>query len=166
MPAPIVQVKFIDSIPSVCGVEPDIPLCKVCGPIVTADKVKLIVSLSDFCQPQQPSEEQYSEKQPSDVNVYCNKTEGFLTDLDKKEMSSGCYHKLYTPMEKVSRVLSVHWKGFVINKEINMPVSVHNFPISKNPRKLLYPSSCKSLLGYFSHKMSTYWSVIMTVTLC
>ena len=89
MPAPIVQVKFIDSIPSVCGVEPDIPLC---GPIVTADKVKLNVSLSGFCQPQQPSKEQYSEKQLSDVNVYCNKTEGFLTDLDNRYLKIEYLH--------------------------------------------------------------------------
>lgn len=108
----------------------------MCGPIVTMDQVKLVISLSGFCQRQQPSEEQNSE-QPAEVNVYCNKSEEFLTNLDKKEVSSGCYRILYTPMEKVSHVLSIHWKSFVVNKEINVPVSVRNFSDIKEAQKTI-----------------------------
>ena len=119
--------EFIsDSLCDVSGV-PHLPHCSVRGPrplvICNAAKVtaKVTVTLKDIYG--------FSVVQQSkDIEIHCNKEVEFLQNVRIEEESNGIYHIWYTPKRKEDHLLSVYWRGLVVNdEEMKVLVNIRDY---------------------------------------
>ena len=115
-------VEFISN--SLCDVSgvPHLPHCSVRGPLaISGDPVKVTVTLKDIYE--------FSVVQQSkDLEIHCNKEGEFLQNVRTEEESKGVYHIWYNPKRKEDHLLSVYWRGLVVNDEkvkVSMNVRDH-----------------------------------------
>ena len=96
---------------------PHLPHCSVRGLLVISDPVKVTVTLKDIYG--------FSVVQQSkDLEIRCNKEEEFLQNV-RIEESKGVYHIWYNPKRKEDHLLSVYWRGLVVNdEEVKVPVNI------------------------------------------
>ena len=124
-------VEFISN--SLCDVSgvPHLPHCSVRGPLVISDPVKVTVTLKDihgFPVVQQSK----------DLEIHCNKKEELLQNLKMEEESKGVYHIWYNPKRKEDHLLSVYWRGLVVNhEEVKVPVNIRDYANIKQEVKVI-----------------------------
>ena len=102
--------EFISA--SLCDVYgvPHLPHCRVRGPLLIGDPVKVTVTLKDIYG--------FSVVQQSkDIEIRCNKEVEFLQNVRIEEESNGLYHIWYIPKRKEDHLLLVYWRGLVVNDE-------------------------------------------------
>ena len=122
--------EFIsDSLCDVSGV-PHLPHCSVRGPLLIGDPVKVTVTLKDI----------YGlsvVQQSKDIEIRCNKEVEFLQNVRIKE-SCGLYHIWYTPKRKEDHLLSVYWRGLVVNdEEVKVSVNIRDYANIKEEVKVI-----------------------------
>ena len=122
--------EFIsDSLCDVSGI-PHLPHCSVRGPLEISDPVKVTVSLKDvhgFPVVQQSK----------DIEIRCNKEVEFLQNV-RIEESNGHYHIWYNPKTKESHLLSVYWRGLVVNdEEVKVPGNIRDYANIKEEVKVI-----------------------------
>ena len=61
-------------------------------------------------------------QQSKDLEIHCNKEGGFLQNVRIEEESKGVYHIWYNPKRKEDHLLSVYWRGLVVNDKV--PVNI------------------------------------------
>ena len=113
--------KFISNcLCHISGV-PHLPHCSVRGPLAISDPVKVTVTLKDIYG--------FSVVQQSkDLEIRCNKEGEFLQNVRIEEESKGVYHIWYNPKRKEDHLLSVYWRGLVVNdEEVKMPVNIRDY---------------------------------------
>ena len=113
--------EFIsDTLCDVSGV-PHLPHCSVTGPLAFNHPVKVIVTLKDIYG--------FSVVQQSkDIEIRCNKEVEFLQNVRIEEESNGLYHIWYVPKRKEDHLLSVYWRGLVVNdEEVKMSVNIRDY---------------------------------------
>ena len=120
-------VEFISN--SLCDVSgvPHLPHCSVRGPLVISDPVKVTVTLKDihgFPVVQQSK----------DLEIHCNKEGEFLQNV-RIEESKGVYHIWYNPKRKEYHLLSVYWRGLVVNDKV--PVNIRDYANIKQEVKVI-----------------------------
>ena len=129
--------EFIsDSLCDVSGV-PHLPHCSVRGPrplvISNAAEVtaKVTVTLKDIYG--------FSVVQQSkDIEMRCNKEVEFLQNVRIEEESNGIYHIWYTPKRKEDHLLSVYWRGLVVNDdEVKVSVNIRDYANIKEEVKVI-----------------------------
>ena len=141
--------EFInDSLCDVSGV-PYVPHCSVRGPREYADPVKVTVTLKDI--------HGFSVVQQSrDIEMRCNKEVEFLQKVKIEEESNGLYHIWYIPKRKEGHLLSVYWRGLVVNdEEVKVPVNIRDYANIKEEVKVIDkygPSSEQLQLPYLMAK--------------
>ena len=113
--------EFIsDSLCDVSGI-PHLPHCSVRGPLEISYPVKVTVSLKDI----------YGfpvVQQSKDIEIRCNKEVEFLQNVRIEEESNGQYHIWYNPKRKEDHLLSVYWRGLVVNDEgVKVPVNIRDY---------------------------------------
>ena len=124
-------VEFIsDSLCYVSGV-PHLSHCSVTGPVAISDPVKVTVTLKDV--------HGFSVVQQSkDLEIRCNKDGEFLQNVRIEEKSRGIYHIWYNPKTKEHHLLSVCWRGLVVNHEaVKVPVNIRNYANIKQEVKVI-----------------------------
>ena len=122
--------EFIsDSLCDVSGV-PHLPHCRVRGPLLISDPVKVTVTLKDIYG--------FSVVQQSkDIEIRCNKEVEFLQNV-RIEESCGLYHIWYTPKRKEDHLLSVYWRGLVVNdEEVKVSVNIRDYANIKEEVKVI-----------------------------
>ena len=135
--------KFISDI--LCRVSglPHLPHCTVRGPLAICHPVKVTVTLKDIYGSSVVN-------QLKDLEIRCNKEGGFLQNVTIHEHSNGIYHIWYNPQRKEDHLLSVYWRGLLVNEEIKIPVNARDYanikPVVKvidkygpNNKQLSYP---------------------------
>ena len=124
-------VEFISN--SLCDVSgvPHLPHCSVRGPLVISDPVKVTVTLKDI--------HGFPVVQHSkDLEIHCNKEGEFLQNVRIEEESKGVYHIWYNPKRKVDHLLSVYWRGLVVNhEEVKVPVNIRDYANIKQEVKVI-----------------------------
>ena len=113
--------EFIsDSLCDVSGV-PHLPHCSVRGPLLFGDPFKVTVTLKDIYG--------FSVVQQSkDIEMRCNKEVEFLQNVRIEEGSNGLYHIWCTPKRKEDHLLSVYWRGLVVNdEEVKVSVNIRDY---------------------------------------
>ena len=123
--------EFIsDSLCDVSGI-PHLPHCSVRGPLAITDPVKVTVSLKDvhgFPVVQQSK----------DIEILCNKEVEFLQNVRIEEESNGQYHIWYNPTRREDHLLSVYWRGLVVNDEgMKVPVNIGDYANIKEDVKVI-----------------------------
>ena len=118
----IVTCKTPDELSSdlLCHVSglPYLPQCNVRGPL---ENIHPTVTLRDMYGTCVIS-------QTKNLEMCCNKEGGFLQDMKIKEQSNGLYHIWYNPKRKESHLLSVYWRGFLVNhEELRIPVNIRDY---------------------------------------
>ena len=124
------SAEFIsDSLCDVSGI-PHLPHCSVRGPLAITDPVEVTVSLKDvhgFPVVQQSK----------DIEIRCNKEVEFLQNV-RIEESNGHYHIWYNPETKGSHLLSVYWRGLVVNDEgVKVPGNIRDYASIKEEVKVI-----------------------------
>ena len=124
-------VEFISN--SLCDVSgvPHLPHCSVRGPLERSDPVKVTVTLKDIYG--------FSVVQQSkDLEIHCNKGGEFLQKVKIEEESKGVYHIWYNPKRKEYHLLSVYWRGLVVNdEEVKVSVNVRDYANIKQEVKVI-----------------------------
>ena len=124
-------VEFISN--SLCDVSgvPHLPHCSVGGPVAISDPVKVTVTLKDIYG--------FSVVQQSkDLEIHCNKEGEFLQNVRIEEESKGVYHIWYNPKRKEDHLLSVYWRGLVVNhEEVKVPVNIRDYANIKQEVKVI-----------------------------
>ena len=124
-------VEFISN--SLCDVSgvPHLPHCSVRGPLESSDPVKVTVTLKDIYG--------FSVVQQSkDLEIHCNKGGEFLQNVKIEEESKGVYHIWYNPKRKEYHLLSVYWRGLVVNdEEVKVSVNVRDYANIKQEVKVI-----------------------------
>ena len=124
-------VEFISN--SLCDVSgvPHLPHCSVRGPLERSDPVKVTVTLKDIYR--------FSVVQQSkDLEIHCNKEGEFLQNVRIEEESKGVYHIWYNPKRKEDHLLSVYWRGLVVNdEEVKVPVNIRDYASIKQEVKVI-----------------------------
>ena len=125
-------VEFISN--SLCDVQsgvPHLPHCSVRGPLERSDPVKVTVTLKDLYG--------FSVVQQSkDLEIHCNKEGEFLQNVRIEEESKGVYHIWYNPKRKEYHLLSVYWRGLVVNdEEVKVPVNIQDYANIKQEVKVI-----------------------------
>ena len=123
--------EFIsDCLCHISGV-PHLPHCSVRGPLAISDPVKVIVTLKDIYG--------FSVVQQSkDLEIRCNKEGEFLQNVRIEEESKGVYHIWYNPKRKQDHLLSVYWRGLVVNdEEVKVPVNIRDYANIKQEVKVI-----------------------------
>ena len=112
--------EFIsDTLCNVSGV-PHLPHCSVTVVRENSDPVKVTVTLKDIYG--------FSVVQQSkDIEIRCNKEVEFLQNVRIEEESNGLYHIWYIPKRKENHLLSVYWRGLVVNEEVKVSVSIRDY---------------------------------------
>ena len=114
-------VEFISN--SLCDVSgvPHLPHCSVRGPLAISDPVKVTVTLKDIYG--------FSVVQQSkDLEIHCNKEGEFLQNVRIEEESKGVYHIWHNAKRKEDHLLSVYWRGVVVNgEEVKVPVNIRDY---------------------------------------
>ena len=109
-----------------------LPHCSVRGPLAISDPVKVTVTLKDVYG--------FSVVQQSkDLEIRCNKEGEFLKNvrIEEKE-SKGVYHIWYNPNRKEDHLLSVYWRGLVVNdEEVKVPVNIRDYANIKQEMKVI-----------------------------
>ena len=121
-------VEFISN--SLCDVSgvPHLPHCSVRGPLERSDPVKVTVTLKDIYG--------FSVVQQSkDLEIHCNKEGEFLQNVRIEEESKGVYHIWYNPKRKEDNLLSVYWRGLVVNDKV--PVNIRDYANIKQEVKVI-----------------------------
>ena len=98
---------------SFCNVSgiPYLPHCRVMGPLQDSNhEVKLIVTLKDIY-------DYLVVQQSRDLQVRCNKEGEFLKNVRIEENSSGVYYICINLNRYLDHLLSVRWRGQVVNLE-------------------------------------------------
>ena len=122
-------VEFISN--SLCDVRsgvPHLPHCSVRGPLAISDSVKITVTLKDI----------YGftvVQQSKDLEIHCNKEGEFLQNVRIEEESKGVYHIWYNPKRKEDHLLSVYWRGLVVNDKV--PVNIRDYANIKQEVKVI-----------------------------
>ena len=123
--------EFISA--SLCDVSgvPHLPHCRVRGPLAISRPVKVTVTLKDIYG--------FSVVQQSkDIEVRCNKEVGFLQNVRIEEESNGLYRIWYTPKRKEDHLLSVYWRGLVVNdEEVKVSVNIRDYANIKGEVKVI-----------------------------
>ena len=66
-------------------------------------------------------------QQSKDIEIRCNKEVGFLQNV-RIEESNGFYHIWYTTKRKEDHLLSVYWRGLVVNdEEVKVSVNIRDY---------------------------------------
>ena len=123
--------EFIsDTLCDVSGV-PHLPHCSVTGRLEKSDPVKVTVTLNDIYG--------FSVVQQSkDIEIRCNKEVEFLQNVRIKEVSNGLYHIWYVPKRKENHLLSVYWRGLVVNvEEVRVSVNIRDYANIKEEVKVI-----------------------------
>ena len=124
-------VEFISN--SLCDVSgvPHLPHCSVRGPLERSDPVKVTVTLKDIYG--------FSVVQQSkDLEIHCNKEGEILQNVRIEEESKGVYHIWYNPKRKEDHLLSVYWRGLLVNnKEVKVPVNIRDYANIKQEVKVI-----------------------------
>ena len=112
---------------------PHLPQCNVRGPLVISDPVKVTVTLKDIYG--------FSVVQQSkDLEIRCNKKGEFLQNVRiEEEETKGVYHIIwYNPERKEDHLLSVYWRGLVVNdEELKVPVNIRDYANVKQEVKVI-----------------------------
>ena len=112
--------EFIcDTLCHVSGL-PHLPNCSVRGPLAMNQPVKVITMLKDICGSSVL-------QQSKDLEIRCNKEGEFLQNVKIEEESKGVYHIWYNPKRKEDHLLSVYWRGLVVNDEVKVPVNARDY---------------------------------------
>ena len=125
-------VEFIsNSLFDVRSGVPHLPHCSVRGPLVISDPVKVTVTLKDI--------NGFSVVQQStDLEIHCNKEGEFLQNVRIEEGSKGVYHIWYNPKRKEDHLLSVYWRGLVVNDEgVKVLVNIRDYANIKQEVKVI-----------------------------
>ena len=124
-------VEFISN--SLCDVSgvPHLSHCSVRGPLAISDPVKVTITLKDIYG--------FSAVQQSkDIEIHCNKEGEFLQNVRIEEESKGVYHIWYNPKRKEDHLLSVYWRGLVVNdEEVKVPVNIRDYVNIKQVVKVI-----------------------------
>jgi len=119
---------------SLCHVSgiPHLPHCIVSrGPLVVSDLVKVTVTLKDIYG----SSLVYQSK---DLEIHCNKEEELLQNVRIEEQSNGLYHIWYNPKRKEDHLLSVYWRGLVVNhEEVKVVMNLRDYVHIKEEVKVI-----------------------------
>ena len=100
---------------------PHLPHCSVRGPLAISDPVKVTVTLKDIYGFSVVQQSRYLE-------IRCNKEGEFLQNVRIEEGSKGVYHIWYNPKRKEDHLLSVYWRGLVVNdEEVKVPVNIRDY---------------------------------------
>ena len=123
--------EFIsDSLCDVFGI-PHLPHCSVRGPLAISDPIKVTVSLKDvhgFPVVQQSK----------DIELRCNKEVKFLQNVRIEEESNGPYHIWYNPTRREDHLLSVYWRGLLVNDEkVKVTVNIRDYANIKEDVKVI-----------------------------
>ena len=110
---------------------PHSPRCNVRGPLAISDPVKVTVTLKDIYG--------FSVVQQSkDLEIRCNKEGEFLQNVRIEEKSKGVYHIWYNPKRKEHHLLSVYWRGLVVNdEEVKVLVNIRDYANIKQEVKVI-----------------------------
>jgi len=101
------------------------------GPLENIHPVKVTVTLRDICGT-------CVVEQSKGLEICCNKEGGFLQNLRIEEQSNGLYHIWYNPKKKESHLLSVYWRGLVVNhEEVRVPVNIRDYVNIKQEVKIV-----------------------------
>ena len=123
--------EFISN--SLCDVSgaPHLPHCSVTVPLVFSRPVKVTVTLKDIYR--------FSVVQQSkDIEIRCNKEVEFLQNVRIEEESNGLYHIWYNPKRKEDHLLSVYWRGLVVNdEEVKVSVNIRDYANIKEEVKVI-----------------------------
>ena len=123
--------EFISA--SLCDVSgvPHLPHCRVRGPLAISRPVKVTVTLKDIYG--------FSVVQQSkDIEIHCNKEVEFLQNVRIEEESNGLYHIWYIPKRKEDHLLSVYWRGLVVNdEEVKVSVNIRDYANIKEEVKVI-----------------------------
>ena len=118
---------------SLCDVSvvPHLPHCSVTGLPQKTDPVKVTVTLKDIYG--------FSVVQQSkDIEIRCNKEVEFLRNVRIEEESNGLYHIWYIPKRKEDHLLSVYWRGLVVNdEEVKVSVNIRDYANIKEEVKVI-----------------------------
>ena len=115
---------------SLCDVS-NISHCGVRDPLLISDPVKVTVSLK------------YVHRFPvvqqlKDIEIRCNKEVEFLQNVRIEEKSNDQYHIWYNPKRKEDHLLSVYWRGLVVNdEEVKVPVNIRDYANIKEEVKVI-----------------------------
>ena len=123
--------EFIsDTLCDVSGV-PHLPHCSVTVVRENSDPVKVTVTLKDIYG--------FSVVQQSkDIEIHCNKEVEFLQNVRTEEKSNGLYHIWYNTKRKENHLLSVYWRGFVVNdEEVKVSVNIRDYANIKEEVKVI-----------------------------
>ena len=124
-------VEFISN--SLCDVSgvPHLSHCSVRGPLAISNPVKVTVTLKDIYG--------FSVVQQSkDLEIHCNKEGEFLQNVRIGEESKSVYHIWYNPKRKEDHLLSVYWRGLVVNdEEVKVPVNIQDYANIKQEVKVI-----------------------------
>ena len=125
---------------------PHLPHCSVSGPLAISDPVKVTVTLKDIYG--------FSVVQQSkDLEIRCNKEGEFLQNVRIEEESKGVYHIWYNPKGKEYHLLSVYWRGLVVNDE-EVKVPIQNYANIRQEVKVIDK--------YGPHNEQLHWPYLMT----
>jgi len=118
---------------SLCDVSgvPHFPHCSVRGPLAVSNPVEVTVTLKDIygCS---------VSNQSKDLEVHCNKEEFLQNVKIEEEESNGVYHIWYNPKRREDHLLSVYWRGLVVNhEEVTVPVNVRDYANIKEEVKVI-----------------------------
>ena len=123
--------EFISN--TLCDVSgvPHLPHCSVTGPLAFSRPVKVTVTLKDIYG--------FSVVQQSkDIEIRCNKEVEFLQNVRIEEESNGLYHIWYVPKRKEDHLLSVYWRGLVVNdEEVKVSVNIRDYANIKEEVKVI-----------------------------
>ena len=123
--------EFISN--SLCDVSgvPHLPHCSVKGPLEKTVEVKVTVTLKDIYG--------FSVVQQSkDIEIRCNKEVEFLQNVRIEEESNGLYHIWYIPKRKEDHLLSVYWRGLVVNdEEVKVSMNIRDYANIKEEVKVI-----------------------------
>ena len=116
---------------------PHLPHCSVMGPrlLIISDTVEasaqVTVTLKDIYG--------FSVVQQSkDIEIRCNKEVEFLQNVRIEEESNGLYHIWYNPKREESHLLSVYWRGLVVNdKEVKVSMNIRDYANIKEEVKVI-----------------------------
>ena len=77
-------------------------------------------------------------QQSKDIEIRCNKEVEFLQNVRIEEESNGFYHIWYVPKRKVDHLLSVYWRGLVVNdEEVKVSLNIRDYANIKEEVKVL-----------------------------
>ena len=123
--------EFISNALCVVSGVPHLPHCSVTVPLAFSRPVKVIVTLKDIYG--------FSVVQQSkDIEIRCNKEVEFLQNVRIEEESNGLYHIWYIPTRKENHLLSVYWRGLVVNnEEVKVSVNIRDYANIKEEAKVI-----------------------------